>query len=125
MVSAKQIREVVQQYIQHGDADAFVLAFSKLAFGISKHGEPQAIRLAQAIDGKIALVHAGHLSEDSLRDWLRYDVLSVLILDAQEVGGEFYSPDSESSITLHVAEQSVLPQVAAAATQGRHERECA
>jgi hypothetical protein len=71
------------------------------------------------------LVHAGHLSEDSLRDWLRYDVLSVLILDAQEVGGEFYSPDSESSITLHVAEQSVLPQVAAAATQGRHERECA
>jgi hypothetical protein len=70
MVSANEIREVVLRYIKGGDAKVFVLDFSKLAFGIGQHGDPQAIELAKAVDGKIALVHAGHLSLPGLREWL-------------------------------------------------------
>lgn len=70
MVSANQIREVVWAYFRNDDKEAFVLEFSKLAFGIDQHGEPDAIALAKLIDGRLALVNAGHLSLAGLREWL-------------------------------------------------------
>jgi predicted MPP superfamily phosphohydrolase len=70
MVSANQIREVILNYIQSDDADEFILEFSKLSFGISQHGDPDAIALARAVESQIALVHAGHMAVGGLRRWM-------------------------------------------------------
>jgi hypothetical protein len=101
MVSANQIREVVWAYFRDNDDRAFVLEFSKLAFGVGQHGDPDAIVLAKAIDGRLALVHAGHLSLSGLRAWLSENA---------------FKEASSSSNAANVSMQNVSYAVAVAGT---------
>jgi hypothetical protein len=132
MISANQIREVIDAYVQDGNADAFVLEFSKLAFGINQHGDEDAVKLAQAVEGRIALVHAGHLSPAALRDWLRGNMpiqrserpeesSTRIVIVAPMILGDFLQYKSGSSVTLSVGEKAILQRVTMGATQGQHE----
>ena len=67
MVTVDQIREAVLNYVRDGNADSFVLEFSKLSFDIAQRGEPEAIRLAKLVEGKLAQAYAGHLEQKGLR----------------------------------------------------------
>lgn len=71
MVYGGQIREVVSSYLSHGDADKFVLAFSALSHNIHKHGDPEAIELANKIESKMADLRGGFISKSQLIDSLR------------------------------------------------------
>ena len=71
MVSVNQIREVVLDYVNNGDSDKFLLAFSKLSFNIRSNGGRAAIELARMVESKLAEVYVGHASQDALRRTLR------------------------------------------------------
>lgn len=66
MASANQIREVILSFAQHGDANRFVLEFSRLSFDIRNHGSAEAIQLADAVQSKLADVSVGHGQLDNL-----------------------------------------------------------
>jgi hypothetical protein len=70
MVSAVQIEEVIASYIVSGDLRKFVLDFSRVSFNIHKSGTPEAIRLANCVDARIAELNVGHASEDMFQRWM-------------------------------------------------------
>jgi len=66
MVSASQIREVAQRYIDQRDDKIFALEFSKLSFNVRQHGSPEAVRLVREIESRLASLSVGHLSRHAL-----------------------------------------------------------
>lgn len=63
MIEARQIRDVVADYLVHGDGNKFVLAFSVLSYNIHKRGSDEAIALANRIEFLMADLHVGCLSK--------------------------------------------------------------
>jgi hypothetical protein len=70
MVDINQISSVVSNYLSYGDAERFVLEFSKLSYNIHKHGEPDAIELANSIESKMADLRSGLISKPEFSDFL-------------------------------------------------------
>jgi hypothetical protein len=60
MASANEIREVILSFAQHRDNNRFVLEFSTVSFDIRRHGSPEAIQLADAVQSRLADVTVGH-----------------------------------------------------------------
>ncbi|SRR5712692_10200284 len=75
MASAGQIREIVSSYLSHGDADKFVLEFSVASYNIHKHGNAEAIRLANEVESRLADLRGRFISKsvfvEHLRDLLK------------------------------------------------------
>lgn len=63
MVTASQINEIVTKYASHQDANKFVLDFSEVSHNIHKNGTPEAIRLANEIESKLADLRGGFISK--------------------------------------------------------------
>jgi len=75
MVSPSQIRDVISHYVRGGDANEFVLEFSKLSFDIVQRGSPAAVELAGKVECKLAEMYVGHLTQAAFRLWLRDEIL--------------------------------------------------
>lgn len=71
MIHASQIREVISSYLSHSDADRFVLEFSRLSHNVHKHGDPEAIKLANQIESKLADARGGLMSKSAFLAYLR------------------------------------------------------
>src|ERR1700723_3390936 len=71
MASASQIRESVSNYLQHGDADKFVIEFSAASYTVHKHGNQEAIRVANEIESKLADLRGGFISKSVFLETLR------------------------------------------------------
>jgi hypothetical protein len=71
MVSAGQIRNVVSQFLSHGDAEKFVSEFDALSCGVHKDGNRDALDLANRIESLLADLHVGMISKSIFRDCLR------------------------------------------------------
>jgi hypothetical protein len=63
MVEAGQIRDVVADYMVHGDGNRFVLAFSVLSYNIHRKGSDEAVILADRIEFLMADLNLGCLSK--------------------------------------------------------------
>jgi hypothetical protein len=74
MVSENDILGAIKSYVEHKDGQKFMLDFSQLAFNIHLCGSKPAIDLARRVEGKLAGVYCGHLSELVFRNWLRDDI---------------------------------------------------
>lgn len=74
-ITAEQIRELVRGYVDGGNMDALIQGYRELVPRILSHGDGNAIDLLREVDEKMALVYAGHLSAEFLREWLRDTVL--------------------------------------------------
>jgi hypothetical protein len=70
MVTTSQIQDVISNYLSHGDANKFVLEFSRLSYNIHQQGDPESIRLANQIECKLADVRAGLASRTDLLDFV-------------------------------------------------------
>ena len=83
-MSAGQIREVISSYVSKGDADKFLLDFSVLSYNIHKLGNPEAIRLANEIESKLADLRGGFISKsiflESLRNLIKPSANSYAVL---------------------------------------------
>lgn len=71
MVTTNQIAEVVHNYLLQPDANNFVIEFSRLSYDILEHGDPDAVKLANRIEGYLADVRAGLISKTAFADSLR------------------------------------------------------
>jgi len=71
MVSANQIRQIVLSYLSDSDADKFVLSFSAASYNIHKNGNPEAIRLANEVESKLADLRGGFVSKSIFKENLR------------------------------------------------------
>lgn len=71
MIGASQIRDVVFNYVNHGDLDAFLVEFAKLSHDIHKNGDAAAIELSQKIESLFAISRSHGWQECKLRDGLR------------------------------------------------------
>jgi hypothetical protein len=84
MASASQIRESVSSYLQHGDADKFILEFSALSYNIHRHGNPEAIRVANEIESKLADLRGGFISKsvflESLGDLVKPSANNYVVM---------------------------------------------
>jgi len=70
MVTIDQIREAVLKYLAHGDANRFVLDFSRLSYNIHTNGDSDAQLIADRIESKLADVRAGFASKDDLLEFV-------------------------------------------------------
>lgn len=71
MVTANQIKSIVRDFLSHGDPNRFVTEFSRLSYNIHKHGDPEAVKLANRIECSLADVRGGLISKGTLLDSLR------------------------------------------------------
>jgi hypothetical protein len=71
MVSANQIRAIINAYLSDGDGDKFVRDFSASSYNIHKNGDAESIQLANSVERRMADLHSGHLSHSAFRDALR------------------------------------------------------
>jgi hypothetical protein len=64
MIRASQIREIVSNFLSHGDGDRFVFEFSRLSYNIHKNGDPDAVVIANLIESKMADLNAGGIAKN-------------------------------------------------------------
>jgi hypothetical protein len=67
MVSVNQIQQIILSFSNHRDPKRFVSEFSRLSFNIRQEGDAEAVRLARAVEAKLAHAYVGHASIDSLQ----------------------------------------------------------
>jgi hypothetical protein len=80
MVSVTDFRKVVFDYLSLAtDRKEFTLRFAALLSGIEKHGDPDAIRLGNALYSDLALAIVGAIPESELRSRLAQQFLNVEI----------------------------------------------
>jgi hypothetical protein len=100
MVNAKQIREIVLNYLSSGNAENFMLDFSAVSYGIQKNGDPEAVALVNKIESKIADLHGGCISLDPFKKAL-FDLLAESNPSQQIVvvysGAEVAHPPAENA----------------------------
>ena len=82
MTSLNEVHQVILEFVQHGDADKFVVEFSKLSFGVPLGAEQAAIDLIAMVDSKVSQVYVGHLSRSAFREWLQNNVVSGKLPEA-------------------------------------------
>lgn len=70
MVEARQIRDVIADYLVRGDGDEFALEFSRLSYNIHKRGSDEALRLAERVEFLLADLHLGCISKPQFADAL-------------------------------------------------------
>ncbi len=72
MIFAHQIRQVVADYLSRDlDLDGLLHKFSPMSYNIQKDSQPEAIRLANAIEICLADIRAGCVGEAQFRATLR------------------------------------------------------
>lgn len=71
MVSASQIREVVNSYLSHDNADRFVREFAVASYNVNKSGDAEAIGLAHAVEFNMADLRSGCIQKASFLNALR------------------------------------------------------
>lgn len=80
MVFAHQIREAVASYLSKAiDANGFLLKFSNLSHNVHRAGEPEAVRLADSIESRLADLRAGCISELEFRSLLRDSIYASAV----------------------------------------------
>lgn len=82
MIDLNQVHQVILEFVERGDADKFVVEFSKLAFGVPLGAEQGAIDLIAMVDSKVSQVYVGHISLSAFREWLRNNVVSGKLPEA-------------------------------------------
>jgi hypothetical protein len=102
MISASQIREVVWDYINNGDAQRFVLEFSQLSFNIRQTGTVAAQDLSRNIQETLAQVYLSHMTQPALKAWLRNNVAPV----GYEIAaiGVVHQPSEQNMVNRPVGE---------------------
>ena len=82
MTSLNEVHQVILEFVQHGDADKFVVEFSKLSFEVPLGAEQAAIDLIAMVDSKVSQVYVGHISLYAFREWLQNNVVSGKLPEA-------------------------------------------
>jgi len=102
MIGLNEVHEVILEFVQHGDADKFVVEFSKLSFGVPLGAEQDAIDLIAMVDSKVSQVYVGHISRSAFREWLQNNVLSGKLpeaaTEAENVRIEWFKAVSSNSM---------------------------
>lgn len=71
MVSVNQIRQLLSDFLLHGDNSRFVSEFAKVSYNIHRNGEPGASELANVIESKLADLRGGFISVVAFKNTLR------------------------------------------------------
>jgi len=84
MVFAHQIRQVAAEYLSRKiELDGFQQGFAPLSYNIQKNGQPEAIRLVNAIEALLVNLRANCIKEAQfrviLRDFTSLDAANVFI----------------------------------------------
>ena len=85
MTTAKQIHDLIADYLKKKDLDAFSSAFAELFYDIEQTGDAAAIELAYNVESALACATAGVCSEASL-----YESLKAL---SPSLSFKFYLPE--------------------------------
>ena len=87
MTVTRQIRDVVFNYVNHGDLDAFVVEFAKLSHNIHHDGDAAAVELSHKVESLFAISRTHGWQECKLRDALRnaveFQIATNLVNTAQ------------------------------------------
>lgn len=74
MISADQIRKIVENFLADNDANKFALQFASLSHNIHKNGDSGAIELVHKIQSRVADVSAKLIGVAELKIALREDI---------------------------------------------------
>lgn len=69
-MSAKEIREIISNYLAGGNADKFIKEFAAASYNVHKNADPEAIELVSKVEAKMADLHHGFVLQDSFKKQL-------------------------------------------------------